>query len=96
MKSRREILRAARTLAAAVSESEEILALQRCEAELGELRGAANFGDLEDPRVVAYVTAKERAERLVNQVTSVFLFPLTGSLRRTQDAAGAGCAGCPR
>lgn len=96
MKTRKEVLRCARDLAEAVGESVEIQELQRCEAALGELAAEDLVGHAEDPRVIAYVQAKDRAERLIHQVTSVFLFPLTGSLQPARAAAGAGCAGCSR
>ncbi|MDA8346035.1 MAG: hypothetical protein M0Z66_11195 [Thermaerobacter sp.] len=96
MKTRQEILHIARALADAVSDSSELQELQRCEAELGELLGADFSEYPDDPRVVAYAAAKERAERLIHQVTSVFLFPLTGSLQPAQTIGVGGCSGCQR
>lgn len=92
MKTRGEILQAARALAAAVAESEEIIELQRCEAELGPLREAPLDSQSEDPRVLRYLEAKERAERLLHHVTTVFFFPLTGNL--IEAGGEQGCAGC--
>ena len=94
MRSRQEILRLARDLADAVGASAEIAELQRCEAALGELRGADLADVPDDPRAVAYLQAKARAERLIQQVTSVFLFPLTGGVgyARGEDS----CAACLR
>ncbi len=93
MKTRLEILRLAQELADAVSDSKEMHDLLTCEAELGPLALGPIDPDDPDPRSQAYAEAKHRAERLLQQVTSVFLFPLTGHLspERGQDD---GCSSC--
>ncbi len=93
MKSRLEILRLAQELADAVSDSKEVLDLLAREAELGPLALGPIDPDDPDPRVQAYADAKYRAERLLQQVTSVFLFPLTGHLSPEQRQDG-GCSSC--
>jgi hypothetical protein len=94
VRSRQDILRCARELAQAVAESSELTELQRCEAALAKA-GGLDALEAEDPVSLAYTAAKENAERLIRQVTSVFLFPLTGSLQ-TESGAQEGCAGCVR
>ncbi len=95
MTTRAEILHRARELADAVADSEEIAELQRCEAALAELQGRDAESLADDPRATAYAAAKDRAERLIRQVSSAFLFPLTGSLQQG-GRPGAACAGCER
>lgn len=93
MKTRLEILGLAQEVAAAVADSRELHDLLRCEAELGSRVSGPLEPDDPDPRVQAYVEAKRRAERLVQQVTYVFLFPLTGRLAPTSNRP-ADCDGC--
>ena len=93
MKSRLEILRMAQEVADAVAESKEIQELLRCEAQLGGRGEAALDPDDPDPCVQAYLAAKHSADRLLQQVTGVFLFPLTGHLAPAQSRSG-GCDGC--
>ena len=95
MTTRREIMAAARALAAAVADSAELSALQRCEAALGERRADLE-AHVDEPEVQQYLAAREAAERLLQQVTSVFIFPLTGQLLQGDAAGAAGddCGGC--
>ena len=93
MKTRLEILRLAQDVADAVADSKEMHDLLECEARLGPLAAGPLDPDDPDPRVQAYVEAKLKAERLLQQVTGVFLFPLTGHLAPAQ-ARDRGCEGC--
>jgi len=93
MRTRIEILRLAQEVADAVADSKEMQDLLRCEAQLGPLAAGPLDPDDPDPRVQAYVEAKQRAERLLQQVTGVFLFPLTGHLSPAQ-SRDRGCEGC--
>ena len=93
MRSRLEILRLAQEVADAVAESKEIQELLRCEAELGPRAATKLDPEDPDPCVQAYLAAKHGAERLLQQVTGVFLFPLTGHLAPTP-SRDTGCDGC--
>ncbi len=93
MRTRIEILRLAQEVADAVADSKEMQDLLRCEAQLGPLATGPLDPDDPDPRVQAYVEAKHRAERLLQQVTGVFLFPLTGRLSPAPSRE-RGCEGC--
>ena len=92
MTTRLEILKLARRVADAVADSPELAELVRCEAALGRPGGAPLDPSDPDPAVRAYLEARERAERLMHQVTNVFFFPLTGHLLPLQGEGG--CVHC--
>ncbi len=93
MRTRLEILRLAQEVADAISDSKEMQELLAAEAALGGTVPDPLNPDDPDPRVRAYVDAKHRAERLLQQVTSVFLFPLTGHLS-PEPSQDKGCQSC--
>ncbi len=93
MRTRIEILRLAQEVADAVADSQEMRDLLACERALGGRRAEDLDADDPDPGVQAYILAKRSAERLLQQVTGVFLHPLTGHLMPTP-ARDKSCEGC--
>ena len=93
MRTRLEILQLAQQVADAVGDSQEMQDLLRCEAALGSRAEAPLAEDDPDPRVQEYLAAYRSMERLLQQVTGVFLFPLTGRVgpERRQERPCDGC-----
>ena len=94
MKTRVEILGAARQVGDAVAQSAEMQELLRCEAALGRLQGKPLDPASPDPRVQEYLAARAQAERLIGHVWSAFFFPLTGHIAPERTGPGD-CGGCP-
>lgn len=100
MTKRAELLALARQLADEVTQSEEMRTYLLAEAALytsdGSLALAPDAFSEEDqsPEMVEFLKARNNMEKLLHQLTSIVIRPLTGNLPNTKNRGCGGSGGC--